>query len=163
MNNDGIVLGLYGGRYLRHGGPEHVMLFAPTRSGKGVGLVVPTLLTWTTSVLVHDLKGENYRLTAGWRGTFSRVIVFDPTDIDSLRYNPLLEVRRGLNEVRNVQTIADILVDPEGALERRSHWEKTAHALLVGVILHVLYAEPEKTLAQVALFLADPGRSFEDA
>lgn len=163
LNNDGIVLGLHGGRYLRHGGPEHVMLFAPTRSGKGVGLVVPTLLTWPASVLVHDLKGENHRLTAGWRGTFSRIIVFDPTDIASLRYNPLLEVRRGLNEVRDVQTIADILVDPEGALERRSHWEKTAHALLVGVILHVLYAEPEKTLARVALFLADPARSFEDA
>ncbi|MBW7836520.1 MAG: IncP-type conjugal transfer protein TraG [Sphingomonadales bacterium] len=163
LNGDGIVLGLYGGRYLRHDGPEHVMLFAPTRSGKGVGLVVPTLLTWPASMLVHDLKGENHRLTAGWRGTFSRVVVFDPTDINSLRYNPLLEVRRGLNEVRDVQTIADILVDPEGALERRSHWEKTAHALLVGVILHVLYAEPEKTLARVVLFLADPARSFEDA
>jgi type IV secretion system protein VirD4 len=58
-----------------------------------------------------------------------------------LAYNPLLEVRRGPSEVRDVQNIADILVDPEGALEKRNHWEKTSHALLVGAILHVLYAE----------------------
>jgi type IV secretion system protein VirD4 len=65
-----------------------------------------------------------------------------------------------VNEVRDVQNIADILVDPEGALERRNHWEKTAHALLVGAILHILYAEEEKTLARVATFLSDPARSF---
>jgi len=73
----------------------------------------------------------------------------------------LLEVRKGEREVRDVQNIADILVDPEGSLERRSHWEKTGHALLVGVILHVLYAEKDKTLAGCAQFLSDPGRSFE--
>ncbi len=72
------------------------------------------------------------------------------TDTRSARYNPLLEVRRGADEVRDVQNIADILVDPEGALERRNHWEKTSHSLLVGAILHVLYAEEEKTLARVA-------------
>ena len=65
-------------------------------------------------------------------------------------------MRKGANEVRDVQNIADILVDPEGARERRDHWEKTAHALLTGAILHVLYAEDEKTLARVATFLADP-------
>ncbi len=63
-------------------------------------------------------------------------------------------------EVRDVQNIADILVDPEGARERRDHWEKTAHALLTGAILHVLYAEEEKTLARVAALLADPSRSI---
>jgi type IV secretion system protein VirD4 len=62
--------------------------------------------------------------------------------------------------VRDVQNIADILVDPEGALERRNHWEKTSHSLLVGAILHILYAEEEKTLARVATFLSDPQRSF---
>jgi type IV secretion system protein VirD4 len=64
------------------------------------------------------------------------------------------------DEVRDVQNIADILVDPVGALERRSHWEKTGHALLVGALVHVLYAEQEKTLARVATFLSDPQRSF---
>lgn len=157
----GVFLGKWKGRYLRHDGPEHVMAFAPTRSGKGVGLVVPTLLSWTGSAVIHDIKGENWQLTAGWRSRFSHCLLFDPTNPLSAKYNPLLEVRRGVQEVRDVQNIADILVDPEGSLERRSHWEKTGHALLVGVILHVLYAEKEKTLARVAAFLSDPSRSFE--
>ena len=156
----GVFLGALRGAYLRHDGPEHVMAFAPTRSGKGVGLVVPTLLSWTGSAVIHDIKGENWQLTAGWRSRFSHCLLFDPTNGLSARYNPLLEVRRGSHEIRDVQNIADILVDPEGALERRNHWEKTSHSLLVGAILHVLYAEEEKTLARVATFLSDPARPF---
>ncbi len=147
--------------YLRHDGPEHVMVFAPTRSGKGVGLVIPTLLSWTGSAVIHDIKGENWNLTAGWRMRFSHCLLFNPTDGKSAAYNPLLEVRRGMHEVRDVQNIADILVDPEGALERRNHWEKTSHALLVGAILHVLYASEDKTLRGVANFLSDPACAFE--
>ena len=156
----GVFLGRLGHHYLRHDGPEHVMAFAPTRSGKGVGLVVPTLLGWTGSAVIHDIKGENWTLTAGFRARFSHCLLFNPTDAASAKYNPLLEVRRGENEVRDVQNIADILVDPEGALERRNHWEKTSHSLLVGAILHILYAEEEKTLARVATFLSDPQRPF---
>ncbi len=155
----GVVLGCFGKNYLRHDGPEHILAVAPTRSGKGVGLVIPTLLTWPGSAVVHDLKGENWALTAGWRVRFSECLLFNPASPQSVRFNPLLEVRRGRDEVRDVQNIADILVDPEGARERRDHWEKTAHALLVGAILHVLYAEEEKTLARVAHVLADPARS----
>ena len=158
---DGVMLGALRGGYLRHDGPEHVLCFAPTRSGKGVGLVVPTLLTWPGSAIVHDIKGENWRLTSACRGAFSRVLLFDPTNPKSAAYNPLLEVRRGAAEVRDVQNIADVLVDPEGALERRSHWEKTSHSLLVGAILHVLYAGEDKTLAGVAEFLSDPRRPIE--
>ena len=161
LKPDGVVLGRYEQDYLRHDGPEHVLCFAPTRSGKGVGLVVPTLLTWPGSVIVHDIKGENWQITAGFRARHGRVLLFDPTNPDSATYNPLLEVRRGDKEVRDVQNIADILVDPEGALDRRNHWEKTSHALLVGTILHVLYAEPDKTLAGVANFLSDPKRPIE--
>jgi type IV secretion system protein VirD4 len=160
-SGSGVFLGKLGETYLRHDGPEHVLAFAPTRSGKGVGLVIPTLLTWAHSAVIHDIKGENWQLTAGFRSTFSHCLLFNPADPRSARYNPLLEVRKGEWEVRDVQNIADILVDPEGALERRSHWEKTSHALLVGVILHVLYAEEEKTLARVASFLSDPSRSIE--
>ncbi|WP_440639425.1 conjugal transfer protein TraG [Bradyrhizobium sp. PUT101] len=157
----GVFLGRIENKYLRHDGPEHVMCFAPTRSGKGVGLVLPTLLSWTSSAVVHDIKGENWELTSGWRSTFSHCLLFNPTDSRSARYNPLLEVRKGAAEVRDVQNIADILVDPEGALERRTHWEKTSHSLLVGVILHVLYAEEKKTLTRVTEILADPAQSFE--
>lgn len=161
LGSDGVVLGKFEEHYLRHDGPEHVLCFAPTRSGKGVGLVVPSLLTWPGSAIVHDIKGENWDLTAGFRARHGRVLLFDPTDPKSSAYNPLLEVRRGDWEVRDVQNVADILVDPEGSLERRNHWEKTSHSLLVGTILHVLYAEPDKTLAGVASFLSDPKRPIE--
>jgi len=161
LGPDGVVLGRYERDYLRHDGPEHVLCFAPTRSGKGVGLVVPTLLTWPGSCIVHDIKGENWTLTAGFRAQHGRVLLFDPTNANSSAYNPLLEVRRGEWEVRDVQNIADILVDPEGSLDKRNHWEKTSHSLLVGAILHVLYAEPDKTLAGVANFLSDPRRPVE--
>ena len=157
----GVFLGLHDDQYLRHEGPEHVLAFAPTRSGKGVGLVVPTLLSWPASAVIHDIKGENWNLTAGWRSRFSHCLLFNPTDPLSAAYNPLLEVRRGAHEVRDVQNITDILVDPEGALERRNHWEKTSHSLLVGTILHVLYAGEDKTLRGVANFLSDPACPFE--
>src|SRR6266851_4249259 len=161
LGPDGVVLGRLGDRYLRHDGPEHVLCFAPTRSGKGVGLVIPTLLTWPHSTIVHDIKGENFQLTSGFRAQFGSVLLFDPTNPGSAAYNPLLEIRKGDYEVRDAQNIADILVDPEGALERRNHWEKTSHSLLVGAILHVLYAEADKTLAGVANFLSDPSRPIE--
>jgi type IV secretion system protein VirD4 len=161
LDPDGVLLGRLDSEYLRHDGPEHVLCFAPTRSGKGVGLVVPTLLTWPGSTIIHDIKGENWGLTAGFRSRHGRVLLFDPTDPASSAYNPLLEVRRGDKEVRDVQNIADILVDPEGALDKRNHWEKTSHSQLVGAILHVLYAEPDKTLAGVANFLSDPKRPVE--
>ena len=161
LNDEGVVLGRSGPDYLRHDGPEHVLCFAPTRSGKGVGLVVPTLLTWPGSCVIHDIKGENWQISSGFRARHGRVLLFDPTSSASAAYNPLLEVRRGHWEVRDVQNIADVLVDPEGSLERRNHWEKTSHALLVGAILHVLYAEPDKTLAGVASCLSDPKRSIE--
>jgi type IV secretion system protein VirD4 len=161
FTSDGVVLGKLDRAYLRHDGPEHVLCFAPTRSGKGVGLVVPSLLTWPGSAVVHDIKGENWQLTSGFRSRHGRVLLFDPTNVQSAAYNPLLEVRRGDWEVRDVQNIADILVDPEGSLEKRDHWEKTGHALLVGAILHVLYAEADKTLAGVGNFLSDPKRGIE--
>ncbi len=161
LGPDGIVVGKLKHDYLRHDGPEHVLCFAPTRSGKGVGLVVPTLLTWPGSAIVHDIKGENWQITAGFRAKHGRVLLFDPTNPKSAAYNPLIEVRRGDWEVRDVQNVADVLVDPEGSLERRNHWEKTSHSLLVGAILHVLYAEADKTLAGVARFLSDPKRPIE--
>ncbi len=67
----------------------------------------------------------------------------------------------GHGRVRDVQNVADVLVDPEGSLDKRNHWEKTSHSLLVGAILHVLYAEADKTLAGVVGFLSDPKRPIE--
>ncbi len=150
-------------QYLRHDGPEHVLAFAPTRSGKGVGLVIPTLLSWPQSVIVHDIKGENYALTSGWRATElgSRVLKFEPScnDGTSCRFNPLAQVRVGTDyEVKDVQNIVNMLVDPDGKAGQgeEAHWIATSSAWLVGVVLHVLYAEADKSLAGVAKFLSDP-------
>lgn len=158
----GVFLGQAHGTYLRHDGPEHVMAFAPTRSGKGVGLVVPTLLSWTGSAIIHDIKGENWTLTAGWRSKFSRTYRFDPTSTMTIRYNPLHEIRRGQREVSDVQNIADILVDPESEKLKANHWEKTANALMVGSILHILYAEDDKSLSGLVKFLSHPTRSIDE-
>lgn len=150
------VMSKKGRNVLLHNGPEHVFIFAPTRSGKGVGVVIPTLVNWFRSAIIMDIKKENWIATAGFRSKFSHCLRFEPTSMDSIRINPLFEVRLGPYEVRDVQNIADILVDPEGSKDRLDHWEKTGHSLLVGVILHVLYAEENKTLEGVASFLSNP-------
>ncbi len=138
-------------------GPSTSSVSRRPAAARASGLVVPTLLTWPHSVLVYDIKKENWALTAGWRRQFSRTWRFEPTAIDSVRFNPLFEIRKGLCEVRDTQNIADILVDPTGDKDTRDHWQTTAHSLLCGAILHVLYAEADKTLAGVAAVLSDPG------
>jgi type IV secretion system protein VirD4 len=130
--------------------------WAEVREIRAAGLLGPDGV-----VLGRHTQGENWTLTAGFRAKHGRVLLFDPTNAGSSAYNPLLEVRQGEWEVRDVQNIADILVDPEGSLDKRNHWEKTSHSLLVGAILHVLYAEKDKTLAGVANFLSDPRRPVE--
>lgn len=142
--------------YLQHSGPEHVMAIAPTRSGKGVGLVIPTLLSWTQSVVVLDIKGENYGLTSAWRSKYAgnRIVKFSPLTADSAGYNPLSEIRLGTDhEVSDVQNLVNIIVDPQGE-GLKSHWDKTGHALVVGLILHVLYVaeqEPGKVASLAAV------------
>ncbi len=123
--------------------------------------MVPTLLTWPASAIVHDIKGENWTLTAGFRAKHGRVLLFDPTNAQCPPTTRCWRYGQGEWEVRDVQNIADILVDPEGSLDKRNHWEKTSYSLLVGAILHVLYAEKDKTLAGVAIFLSDPRRPVE--
>lgn len=148
------------GKLIRHDGPEHAIAFAPTRSGKGVGVVVPTLLAWTGSVIVYDPKRENWDLTAGWRRTFSHCLRFDPSTKHSVRFNPLMEVRPAPLDVRDAQNIAEILVNPDTTEEQRDHWKLTGHAFLVAAILHVLYSEEDKSLAGVLKFLTDPSRTL---
>lgn len=134
--------------YLRHDGPEHVLAFAPTRSGKGVGLVLPTLLSWQASVLVYDPKGEAWAITSGWRqkGAGNLVLKFQPeSSSDGLAtFNPLEEIVPGSDsEVGDAQNMAAIIVDPHGK-GADDHWSKTAQALITGAILHCLYAVPQE-------------------
>jgi type IV secretion system protein VirD4 len=129
--------------YLKHNGPEHILAFAPTRSGKGIGLVLPTLLDWRESVIVLDIKGENWALTAGWREQYSnnRVLKFDPTASNgmSVKFNPLEEIRIGTEyEIGDVQNISIMIVDTEGK-GLRDYWEKSSFSFISGLILYTIY------------------------
>ncbi len=155
--------------YLRHNGPEHVLCYAPTRSGKGVGLIVPTLLSWGESAVITDLKGELWELTAGWRKQYAgnRVLRFEPaSSVGGAHWNPLEEIRLGTeHEVGDVQNLATLIVDPEGkGLE--SHWQKSAQALLVGLILHALYQAKSggatPSLSDIDSLLSDPNRDIAE-
>ena len=148
---------------IRHDGPEHVIAFAPTRSGKGVGLVVPTLLSWSGGAVIHDIKGENWELTSGWRSTFSKCVRFRSNRSKFGAVQSVIgSTQRSRSEVRDAMNIADILVDPDGPYIRKDHWDKTAYALLVGAILHVLYTEDDKSISRVVSLLSDPSRTFDE-
>lgn len=163
--SSGAVLGKLDGEILCFDGPEHQLLIGASRLGKGRGHVVPTLLAWPQSALVLDIEGEladgderhGFPGTAGFRETLGSVLRFAPTRSDSHCFNPLLEVRRGANEVRDVQNIVEIPVDPAGDGRHQDFWDRSAKHVLVGVILHVLYVEPphRKTLAVVREKLRD--------
>lgn len=157
-------------RYLRHDGPEHCIVIAPTRSGKGVGNILPTLLSWPASTLVYDEKGELWALTAGWRARHAGnvVIRWEPGAIDgSAGFNFLEEVRLGtLYEVADAQNIAQMICDPNGdGIEGKDHWGKTSFDLLSAVILHVMYkakaASRTASLADVAYALSDPAEKSD--
>ena len=158
-------------RYLYHQGPEHILGFAPSRSGKGVALMLPTLFTWLDSVVILDIKGEGWALTSGWRKTYAqnKVLKFDPTDDSGCgaRFNPLGEIRINTgHDVADAQIIANMIVDPDGH-GLIDHWQKTSYALLTGVILHLLYKHqaqeyPAPALPDLIKCLSDPEQPPED-
>lgn len=146
------------------------MAFAPTRSGKGVGLILPTLLAWEGSSIVIDIKGENWALTAGWRKSQDQVVLrFAPSDPSgaSARFNPLEEIRLDtLLAIPDVQSMAAMLVDPNGkGLE--DQWSKAVFAMLGGAILHccIMTRHDQKraaTLYDLSCMLADESRTLQD-
>ena len=159
LGGHGPVLGLtQDGSYLQHDSGQHIMSVAPTGSGKGVGQIIPTLLSWPGSVVVHDVKGENWEVTAGYRSKFSNVLYFNPCSLESCHFNPLFEIRPGLFEVRDAQNIVAMLIDPLGK-KNPEFWDREATTLLVACVLHVLYREADKSLAGLVYFLANPDRT----
>lgn len=134
-----------------------------------MGLVLPTLLSWPHSTFITDLKGELWALTAGWRKKYAhnKVIRFEPASAQgSAAWNPLDEIRVGTEyEIGDVQNLATMIVDPDGK-GLNSHWDKTAFALLTGVILHALYKAKDEggiaTLPSVDRMLSDPEKPVGD-
>lgn len=155
--------------YLRHNGPEHVLAFAPTRSGKGVGLVIPTLLAWSESVVVYDIKGENWAKTAGFRQQQGHLCFkFSPIEIgNGSRFNLLAELRMGtLRDVSDAQNIAEMLIKTGADTSHDPYWQIAAASLTTGMILHACYAAAREgrvaCLTDVAGIFSVPGQRFED-
>lgn len=153
----GAVVGELYGQVLATTDLRPTLVTGGTRSGKGRGHVVPTLLSWGGSVLVHDPKGELWRGTAGWRSGFSHALYFNPRDPVSARWNPLAEIQPGPGELAPIQRLVAILSDPGGTRDDEAIWDKAASEILEAVILHVLYsaADEDKTLLTVRDLLAD--------
>src|SRR5579863_915043 len=155
--------------YLRHNGPEHVLAFAPTRSGKGVGLVIPSLLAWEESAVIYDIKGENWAKTAGFRSRQGhRCFKFSPVeDQASSRFNPLSEVRLFTpRDVSDAQNIANMIVRTGEDSPQERYWQDAAASITTGMILHVCYEAALEgrvaCLADLAHVFTRPGSSFRD-
>lgn len=120
---------------------QHVLLFAPTGSGKGVGFVIPNLLYWQESVVCHDIKGENYELCSGYRKKIGQEVYYwNPADPDGVShcYNPLDWVSTKPGQmVDDVQKICNLI------LPEQEFWQNEARSLMLGVMLY-LCAVPEK-------------------
>lgn len=169
----GTILGKIDGEIIAFDGPEHQLLIGASRSGKGRGHVVPTLLAWNASALVLDIKGEldhgdprhGFPGTSGFRALLGPVLRFAPTSPHSNCFNPLFEVRRGLHEIRDIQNIVEALVHPQGETRGAElFWNNKGKEIITGVIVHVLYSEPvaRKTLAVVREKLRDLDRTAEE-
>lgn len=144
---------------LKDGANTHMFAFCPTRSGKGAGMINPTLLTYPYSVMVNDPKGESYNLTSGFRVAAGQVAIkFEPacTNGTGARWNPFGEIRIfTLNDVQDAQMILSMVCDPKGE-GLSDYFDLASFEFLMGVALHMCYVEENKSLNGMVLFLSDP-------
>lgn len=162
VRGEGILLGRGAfRRLLRFSSDGMVMVFAAMGAGKGLGVVIPSLLTYRGSMVVTDPKGENYAITRRRRAAFGKVWMLNPTDlVHSERFNPLDMVRVGKpQEADDAEALARLMVVPDA---RESHWDDKATSLIKGLILHVLHHEPpaSRTLATVRRLTAEQRETF---
>lgn len=163
-----ILIGRHRGRFLSLPGQLSVMLSAPTRSGKGVGVVIPNLLNWPDSVVVLDIKGENYDITAGYRATHGQAVyAFSPFDEDarSHRWNPLTAVRSSpLHRVGDLLTIGQVFFPNDGGgTSSEAFFNDQARNLFLGLGL-VLLETPSlpRTIGEMLRQSSGKGRSLKD-
>ena len=169
----GFVVGRnpFNDKIMLHNGPEHVLLVAPTRSGKGVCNMVPTGICWKHSIFLFDPKGELWTFTAAWRKKHmgQKVMKFEPLckDGSSAKWNPFAEIDfQSFEELTDVSTISEMMVKTGEGGSKDPFWENSAVALINGIILHLLYKHhQEKRLlpcpSDVMTFLSSPSMSTE--
>jgi type IV secretion system protein VirD4 len=163
-----ILIGRHRGRFLMLPGQLSVMLSAPTRSGKGVGVVIPNLLNWPDSVVVLDIKGENYDVTAGYRAKHGQAVyAFSPFDegARSHRWNPLTAVRPSpLHRVGDLLTIGQVFFPNDGGgTSSEAFFNDQARNLFLGLGL-VLLETPDlpRTIGEMLRQSSGKGRSLKD-
>ena len=137
--DDGIVVGQMNGKLMRLRGQQFVILAAPTRSGKGVGIVIPNLLDYRESAVVLDIKQENFDLTSGWRQSIGHeVYLFNPfaEDRRTHRWNPMTYVSPDpAFRVSDLQSIAAMLY-PDGD-DKDKFWVSQARNAFLAFALYL--------------------------
>ncbi|MFH0134842.1 type IV secretory system conjugative DNA transfer family protein [Variovorax sp. VaC1] len=161
----GIIVGKYQGQYLMFGGQQFVLLAAPTRSGKGVAIVLPNLLNYNGSVVVLDVKLENFKFTSGFRAKHGHeVFLFSPfaEDCKSHRWNPLDGINRNRNfRVGDILAIGQALYPGDNAKD--SFWNDQARSLFLGLVLYLMDTpELPCTLGEVLRQSSGKGRPIKD-
>lgn len=166
----GLLLGrdITTGKLLRYAGAAHLLTMAPTRSGKGVGTIIPNLLTLDRSVICIDPKGENARIAGRARSLFGKVHILDPfgaTGRVSASFNPLASLdAASLDVAEEAATLADALVYDPPAQVTEAHWNEEAKALIAGLILYIAAQEPpgRRSLATLREHLTAAPDAFAD-
>lgn len=164
LEETGVVLGEVDGRIIRDNGKTHILLSAPTRTGKGVSIIIPTLVdSWKDSVLVLDIKGENYQMTAGWRQKEfkNKILKFSPKQKGSCKFNPLLEIRYMTDkEIEDTKVISELIVIDEGSSD--PFWGIAGSDFCSAVIMYVLHKNRGKgSLSDVVKFITDPSAPLD--
>ncbi|WP_395009130.1 type IV secretory system conjugative DNA transfer family protein [Undibacterium sp.] len=164
---DGVILGNIANKFLMYGGDSHVVVSAPTRGWKGIALVIPNLLNWRDSVVVSDMKQENFKLTSAFRALCGqKCFLFNPAATDYLthRYNPLGYISDDVNfRIDDIQKIGNMLFPDRPGTD--VIWTATPRSLFLGIVLSLLET-PGKlvTLGQVlreTLIEGDGSQYFE--
>lgn len=138
--------------------PYHTLVVGATGSGKGVGIIIPSLLTWRESTIVIDPKGESYDITGGFRSNFSDVFYFNPMDANSSHINPLDFIPRDNKAVSKIRNIC-LIMHPNQSKD--AYWDSVPRQMLEMMIGHVLVKGKNKSLTEVATLL-NTKKSYAD-
>ena len=161
-SNPSVLVGKYKGKFLEFFGNEFIFVAAPTRSGKGVGIVIPNLLHYRDSVVVLDVKNENWDITAGFRSQFQECFLFAPKAADrkSHRYNPLDYIDRDpTNRMGDIQNIANIMYPADG---EDAFWQNASQRLFTGLVLYMLETPNRPCTMAELVKLATPNKPLNE-